>query len=201
MTGIVGSRRRMVLTGAFLLIGSLVLCSLSFAAEGGHGADRTGDLLDLLYRFINFALMVIILYVVLKKVNIKGLLAARSEELKTRMAELRAGKEEAEQKYQELEKRLKDFEQSRAGIMEQYKAEGLAEKNKLIAEAEERVKQILDQAEATIQREIESAKDRLRREMIGMAATNAEQILAKSVTERDQDRLVDEFIERLGKGH
>jgi len=201
MIGNVGSRRRMVLAGVVLMIGSLILCSLSFAAETGHGADRTGDLLDLLYRFINFALMVIILYVVLKKVNIKALLASRSEELKTRLAELRTGKEEAERKYKDLEKRLREFEQSREGIIEQFRAEGLAEKNRLIAEAEERVKQIFDQAETAVQREIESAKDRLRREMIGLAAENAEKILATAVTDPDQDRLVDEFIERLGKGH
>jgi F-type H+-transporting ATPase subunit b len=145
--------------------------------------------------------MVIILYVVLKKVNIKALLASRSEELKTRMAELRTGKEEAERKYKDLEKRIREFEQSRQGIIEQFRAEGLAEKNRLIAEAEEWVKQILDQAETTVAREIESAKDSLRREMIGLAAANAEKILAKEVTDRDQDRLVDEFIERLGERH
>lgn len=200
MIGDGGGRGRILGIGAVLLIGTLIFCDLSFAAEGAH-ADRTGDLLDLLYRFINFALLVIILFVVLKKANIKGLLASRAEELKKRLAELGKGKEEAERKYRELEKRIRDFEQSRQGIIDQFRAEGLAEKNRLIAEAEERVKQILEQAETAIQGEIESAKNRLRRDMIGLAAENAEKILSKEITDNDQDRLVSEFIERLGKGH
>jgi F-type H+-transporting ATPase subunit b len=199
MTGNSG-RGRVLWTGAVLLVGTLVFCGFAFGAEAAHG-DRSGDLLDLLYRFINFALLVIILVVVLKKANIKGLLASRSEDLKRRLAELRTGKEEAERRYRELEKRIREFEQSRQGIIDQFRAEGLAEKNRLIAEAEERVRQILEQAETAIQREIESAKNRLRRDMIGLAAENAERILSKEITDKDQDLLVDEFIERLGKGH
>jgi F-type H+-transporting ATPase subunit b len=196
----VGRRGRILWMGAVLFMGTLIFCGLSLAAEGAHG-DRSGDLMDLLYRFINFALLVIILFVVLKKANIKGLLASRTEELKKRLAELRAGKEEAERKYRELEKRIREFEQSRQGIIDQFRAEGLAEKNRLIAEAEERAKQILEQAEATVRREVESAKNRLRRDMIGLAAENAEKILCKEINDDDQERLVNEFIERLGKGH
>jgi F-type H+-transporting ATPase subunit b len=200
MIGNVGAKGRTLWIWAILFIGTLVFYGFAFAAEGAHG-DRTGDLLDLLYRFINFALLVIILFVVLKKANIKGVLASRSEELKKRLTELRAEKEESEGKYKELEKRIREFEQSRQGIVDQFKAEGLAEKNRLIAEAEERVKQILDQAQTAIQTEIESAKNRLRKDMIGLAAENAEKILSKEITDNDQERLVNEFIERVGKGH
>ena len=167
----------------------------------GAGADRSGDLLDLLYRFINFALLVIILWVVLKKANIRGLFAARGEEIEKRLEALKTGKEEAERKYRDLEKQIREFEQSKKGILDQFRAEGLAEKQRIISEAEARVKQILDQAQSTMVREVESAKDRLRQELLGLAAQKAEEILSKGMTEQDQDRLVDEFIERVGKTH
>ena len=111
------------------------------------------------------------------------------------------GKEEAERKYRDLEKQIREFEQSKKGILEQFRAEGLAEKQRIIAEAEARVKQILEQAQSTMAREVESAKDRLRQELLGLAAQKAEEILAKGMTAQDQDRLVDEFIERVGKTH
>lgn len=178
----------------------MIFSALAFGASGA-GGDRSGDLLDLLYRFINFALLVIILVVVLKKVNIKGLLASRGEELKRKMDDLQTRKEEADRKYRELERRVREFEASRQGIIDQFRAEGLAEKNRLISEAEQRVKQILLQAESAIQREMETAKSRLKQDMIAVATQNAEKILSKEITDNDQERLVNDFIERLGKTH
>lgn len=191
--------KKTVAPGVFLAAHFLFAGGVALAA--GAGADRSGDLLDLLYRFINFALLVIILWVVLKKANIKGLFAARGEEIEKRLEALKTGKEEAERKYRDLEKQVREFEQSKKGILDQFRAEGLAEKQRIIAEAEARVKQILDQAQSTMVREVESAKDRLRQELLGLAAQKAEGILAKGMTEQDQDRLVDEFIERVGKTH
>jgi F-type H+-transporting ATPase subunit b len=199
MRGLGKVMKRAVALGMALAVQFFLEGGVALAAGGG--ADRSGDLLDLLYRFINFALLVIILWVVLKKANIKSLFAARGEEIEKRLEALKKAKEEAERKYGDLEKQIREFEQSKQGILEQFRAEGLAEKRKIIAEAEGRVKQILEQAQATMAREVESAKDRLRQELIGMAAQKAEELLEKKMTEQDQDRLVDEFIERVGKTH
>ncbi len=199
MSGCAG-RKIAAIGGVLFALGGFC-CSLSFAAGGHEGGSSSADLLDLLYRFINFALLVIILYVVLRKVNIKGLLAARGEDLKRKMEELRARKEEAERKYRELEGRIREFDASRQGIIDQFRAEGLAEKNRLISEAEERVKQILLQAESAIQRETETAKNRLKQDMIAVAAQSAETIISEKITDKDQERLVNEFMERLGKPH
>jgi len=199
MSGCAG--RKIASVEAILLALGFIFCSLSFAAGGAEGGSSSADLLDLLYRFINFALLVIILFVVLRKVNIKGLLAARGEDLKRKMEELRARKEEAERKCRELEGRIREFEASKRGVIDQFREEGLAEKNRLISEAEERVKQILLQAESAIQREMETAKNRLKQDMIAVAAQSAETILSEKITDKDQERLVDEFMERLGKPH
>ena len=201
MRGFRKMMKRVVALGMAFEAHSLFFLGAALAAGGHGGADRSGDLLDLLYRFINFALLVIILYVVLKKANIKGLFAARGEEIEKRLEALKQGKEEAEKKYRDLEQQIREFEKSRQGIVDQFRAEGLAEKQRIIAEAEARVTQILEQAQATMVREVESAKERLKQELLGLAAQQAEEILERQMTEKDQDRLVDEFIERVGKTH
>jgi F-type H+-transporting ATPase subunit b len=193
--------KRASCVGVLSLIFCALLCGVAFAAGGHGGPDRSGDLLDLLYRFINFALLIIILFWALRKAGIKGFFTARSEEIRQKLDDLRRGKEEAEKKYQDLEKRLREFEGNRQGIIEQFKAEGLAEKEKILAEAKERMKQIIQQAEMTIQREMESARERLKQEVVNLAAQKAQGILAREMTDKDQDRLVEEFIERLGKIH
>ncbi len=195
-------------TGNWLVLvaAALVVCVLLVGVAAGSGGevpghDRSGDLKDLLYRFINFALMVVILFVILRKVGIKQFFVSRSEAIKRKLDELKNAKEEAEKKYRVLEQKLEEWETKRKNLIEQFKAEGLAEKERIIAEAEKRAKQILDQAEATIQQEMKGASERLKAEVVALATQRAESIIARQITERDQDKLVDDFIERVGKGH
>ena len=192
-------KRRLFAAGSFA-VGSVLLSSMALAAGGG-GADRSGDLLDLLYRFINFALLVIILFVVLKKVPIKEFFSSRIEGIKKELEDLKKQKETAERKARDLESKLNAFAGERGEILAQYRADGLAEKERILAEAKERAKQILGQAEVSIQYEMQTAKEKLKQEVVALAAQRAEEIIAREMTDKDQDRLVNEFIEELGKTH
>jgi len=176
-------------------------------SEGGehgvaHGAHDSGKKLeDLVYRAINFALLVIILFVVVRKTSIKDFFANRREEIKNGFEELNKKKELAEKRFKELEQKLKEFESSKKEIIEQYKAEGAVEKEKIIAEAKKRASQILEQADLTIQREIQAAGDKLKQEILDNAAKKAQEIITKEMKESDQDHLVDEFIKSVEKLH
>jgi len=179
--------------------------SSSGAPEGdvgeGHGADRSADLRDLLYRFINFALLVIILIWALKKADIKSLFSKRIEDIREKLESMKRDRKEAEEKFQDIEKKLKAFEKERDEILARYKKEGEEEKKKIIAEANLRVQQIIEQAERTIQQEMQAARDRLKQEVVTLASQKAGEILAREMTDEDQDRLVEDFIERVGKIH
>ena len=123
------------------------------------------------------------------------------EEEEARRIAAQKEKEEAESRCQDVEKQLKDFEEKRRAIIDQFRKEGLAEKEKIIAEAKERVTQIIEQSELTIQQEIQAARDRLKHEVVDLAAQKAREIIEKEIDEKDQDNLVNEFIERVGKIH
>jgi F-type H+-transporting ATPase subunit b len=194
------SNRKRVLFAAGCLASAGVLFS-SFALAAGGGADRSGDLLDLLYRFINFGLLVIILIIVLRKVPVKEYFSSRIEGIKKELEDLKKQREAAEQKARDLETKLKAFEEERKEILAQYKADGLAEKERILAEAGVRAKQILRQAEVSIQFEMQTAKEKLKQEVVALAAQRAEEIIAREMTDKDQDRLVNEFIDKLGKTH
>ncbi len=198
-----GRKGKSALTVVCTLIGLLLLCGLAYASGGGEegGAHDSGRTLDLLYRFINFALLVIILVVVVKKAKIGGFFSSRIEEIKKKFDELNTEKDTSEGRFQELEKKLKEFEVQKQEIIEQFKADGAAEKEKIIAEAKERANQILIQADLTIEREIQAARDRLRQEVVEVAAQKAQEIIEKQIKDDDQDHLVNEFIERVEKLH
>ena len=114
---------------------------------------------------------------------------------------LKEEKEDSENRYRDMEKKLKDFEDVRKEIIEQFKKEGLAEKEKIIAGANERAKQIIEQLEMTIQQEMQSTREKLRLEVLDQASRRAREIIEKKLTDDDQDQLVNEFLERVGKIH
>jgi F-type H+-transporting ATPase subunit b len=167
----------------------------------GHDADRAADLMDLLGRFVNFTVLVVVLVVVVKKFRVKDMLTARIDEIRQRLDDLKREKEETESKYQEAERKLREFEAEKQDIIKQFKKEGEAEREKIIAEAQKRSAQILKQAELTIQQEMQSAKKRLREGVVELTAQRAGEIMAKEMTDKDQDRLVNEFIKKVGELH
>lgn len=168
-------------------------------AHGGH--DDSGRIRDLFYRFINFALLVVILFLALRKAPIKSFFSARREEIKKRLDDLSKEKEEAEQRLRQLEGELSELENRKTKIIKEFEAEGLAEKERIIAEATQRSKQILEQTELIIQREIQTAKDRIRQDVVEMAAQKAQELIASEIKDSDQDHLVQEFLEKVEKLH
>jgi F-type H+-transporting ATPase subunit b len=63
------------------------------------------------------------------------------------------------------------------------------------------VNQIIEEAEASIRQEMQAARERLKAEVAALTTRKAEEIILGEMTERDQDKLVNDFIERVGKGH
>lgn len=199
MISLKGRKGKSALIVVCILIGLVLLCGLAYASGGG--AHDNGKVFDLLKRTINFALLVIILVVVVKKARLGDFFSNRIDEIKKKFDELNAEKDTSEGRFQELEKKLKEFEVKKQEIIEQFKADGAAEKEKIVAEAKERANQILIQADLTIEREIKSARDRLRQEVVDIAAQKAQEIIEREIKDCDQDHLVNEFIERVEKLH
>jgi F-type H+-transporting ATPase subunit b len=200
MIGFTGNRSRSALVVVCVMTVMLFSCGLALAS-GGEGAHDDGQMKDLLYRFINFALLVIILVVVIRKTTIKDFFAARRSEIEEKFRQLKAEKESAAKRHADLERKLKDFEKEKAQILAQFKAEGAAEKEKIIAEAKERAAQIMAQAEMTIQREMDAARDRLKQEIVEASADRARDLIARNMRDADQDHLVTEFIDKVEKLH
>ncbi|MBN2059301.1 MAG: ATP synthase F0 subunit B [Deltaproteobacteria bacterium] len=208
-------RKRIFLVSVFIFLFFSIFCAATYSSEtthspvestvneenSGHPVDRSGDLRDLLYRFINFALMVIILFLVVRRTSLRDFFKNRSDDIRKKLETLEREKEEAETRYRDMEKQLRDFEDIKQEIIGQYRNEGLAEKEKIIAEAKHKIEDIIKQSELTIQQEIQSAKSRLRWEVMEVAAQKAGEILSREITEGDQDKLINEFIEGLGKIH
>ena len=170
-----------------------------FAATDGH-ADSGAVFKDFIYRCINFALMVgLLAYFVTKPIR-KGLKNRKDEIAKT-LAEAEAAMAAAEVKHQEYSEKLAKATEEIEGIAAAMRREGELERDKIIAAATDMAGKIAQEAEAKASSVIARAKVELREEASRLAVELAENLLKKEVSEADQKRLVDEYMQKVGDLH
>jgi len=162
-----------------------------WAAEGGASKWP-----DFWYRVLNFVLMAGILVFVARK-PIREFFAKRTQTIANTLTELEAKKKEAEKTYQAYKQKLVELDKETTRILEEYRAQGEAEKAKIIAAAEKSAAEIRAQADRAIQQEIASATLALKREVAELSVAAAEKVLKERIGKEDQQRLVKDFTTKV----
>ncbi len=166
------------------------------AEEGAHGGVSAAKVWDLVFRTTNFLALVIILVVALRK-PLRQFFGNRREEIAKTLSDLERKKAESEEQYLKLERKLNELDAEREAIIAEYLEEGEKEKAKIIANAQEIAAQIQQQAEIAIKQEVQKTKAELRREIADMAAAQAEEVIKKNIDAQDQERLVEEYLDKV----
>ena len=167
------------------------------AHGGAHGSVTPEKLKDLLWRTLNFIGLVIILVKFTSKPIANGL-RSRRESIKEQFEELEARKAEAAQFYKDYESKLSGIDDEVQKIIEGAVAQAEAEKERIIADAHRAAGDIKRQAEMAVQHELAAAQKRLRVEVADQAAAMAEELIRKNLQPADQDKLVAEYLDRVG---
>ena len=155
------------------------------------------EIWDLVWRTLNFAVLFIILFVVLRK-PASQFFANRRETIAQTLEDFEKKEDPRPRlRMKELEATLADLTQEREKIMADYVRDGEAEKEKIVAHAHEMAERIKKQAEVTISNEIEAAKNDLMSEIAGMSAAMAEDLIRKNINSQDQERLVEEYLSKV----
>ncbi|MBU2549077.1 MAG: F0F1 ATP synthase subunit B [Proteobacteria bacterium] len=166
------------------------------AEEPEHGSFTSAKLWNLLYRALNFLALAILLTLVLRK-PLAQFLSDRRRNIAETLDDLERKKVEAAERFKQIEAKLNALEGERDKIMGEYMAEGEEEKRKIIAHANQMAERIKQQAEMSISQEIKKAKDELTREIAEMSAAMAEDMIRKNINDKDQQRLVEEYLEKV----
>jgi F-type H+-transporting ATPase subunit b len=178
----------------------LGLAAAGFAQEGGeaaHHVDTAAQMKDFMWRWIDFAALVVIIVWAVKKADVKGSLAARRTGIEKTLKEAVEAKEAAEKKFAEYSRRLEQANQEIEVISANMKKEGELEKERIIAEANDAAKRIKAQAEAAAEQEVLKARSELRAEAAKLAVEIAEQKITKNIAKGDQNKLVGEYISKV----
>jgi F-type H+-transporting ATPase subunit b len=140
--------------------------------------------------------LLIALIVLLRK-PISQALGARIKGIKDQLEELQAQKREAEAELARYNERLAMLDQESDKIMQDYIKQGEAAKAKIIEEAQSNAAKLQEQAKRNIEHEINQTKKALQAEVLAKALQQAEAQIKASISAEDQDRLVDEYLEKV----
>jgi len=195
-------RRRGLLLAMSMLV--LLWGGLAFASSGGnaHEGDAHGEVKAKgwvatdTYRVLNFAVLAGALVFLLRK-PLSQALDSRIKGIRAQLEDLEAKKAEAEKVLSEYNAKIARLSQESEGIVAEYVRQGNEAKVRILKEAELSAYKLEEQARRNIENEFEVAKLRLQQDIFEKAMIKAEEIIKKNITADDQNRLVDEYLDKV----
>lgn len=193
--------KKKLLTVLILFAAALLVCNIgaAFASSGedGHGeAAPKGWVATDTYRVMNFSVLFIALFLLLKK-PVSNALNARIIGIKEQLEDLEAKKAEAEKQLSEYNERLSLLDKEAEGLIAEYIKQGEEAKVRIIEAAESTAEKLEEQAKRHIEHEFDQAREELQAEIMQKALVKAEEIITTKISDEDQDRLVDEYLEKV----
>ncbi|HRT63153.1 MAG TPA: F0F1 ATP synthase subunit B [Syntrophales bacterium] len=192
--------RRFFFSALPAVLGTLFLAAVAFCASAEGEVDHKAQLLDFAWRLLNFAVLLFILYKIAWK-RLVNFFRNRREDIKASLAEAEERKQEAESRFKEYEVKLAKATEDIEGISEMIKAQGLTEKQKLIADAEKAAEKMKEDAKARMDQELKKAHAQLRTEAVELSIRVAEDILKRNISKEDHEQMVKEYMDRMVKGN
>lgn len=178
----------------------LALPLVAFAAgQGEHGGDEHApgiDLTKLLFQFANFGVLLFILIKFGGKA-VNGTLKARHQKMK---ADLEASTRALSEARARLKQQQAAFESLEIQVQElrgKLKEDAANQKALLIAAAEEKARKIQDETKFLMEQQVKQAERSFKSQVAAATVKIAAELVAKSVNQGDQSRLVDNFVEDI----
>ena len=178
--------------------GTLVTAALiGFLAAGSRPAfAAAGWLATDTFRVMNFVVLFVGLFFLLRK-PLKNALNARIKGIRDQLQDLESRKQTAEKELARYNEQLALLNEESKKIVDEYIKQGEAAQAKIIAEAESAAEKLHEQARRNIEHEFKQAEAALKEEVLEKALQRAEDIIKSKVSTEDQERLVDDYLEKV----
>jgi F-type H+-transporting ATPase subunit b len=189
----------MIKKGSILLVimTMLFLCFTGIsAAASEHEAESKGWAATDTYKVMNFGVLAIGLFLLLKK-PVSQALNSRIKGIKDQLDELEEKKMAAEKQLAEYNEKFSSLEQEAEKLIEDYIRQGNEAKARIIEEAKQAAEKLEEQARRNIEHEFKRAKLELQQEVVEKALKKSEEIIKSKITDKDQEKLVDEYLDKV----
>ncbi len=168
--------------------------AVAYASGGGESAE--GSMSNLWWRILNFTVLAAVLYKLSAKA-VRNFFAGGRESIKASLEEAVTAKEEAEKRLKEHSDRLDKATAEIQDIADMIKAQGLAEKEKIIEEAKRTAEKIKQDSKSGMDQEFKRVLNQLRMEATELSVNMAEEILKKNIEKKDHENMVNDFLDRM----
>jgi F-type H+-transporting ATPase subunit b len=178
----------------FLLLLLLPMAAMA-AGDGGEAATSRWLATDT-YKLMNFTVLLVVLIYLLKK-PISQALNNRIDGIREQLEELESRKSAAAQELATYADKLSALEAEAQQIVEDYVKQGEAAKARILEEAETTAEKLEEQAKKNIAHEFKQARAQLQEEIVDKAMAKAEAMIKDAVSADDQNKLVEEYLEKV----
>jgi F-type H+-transporting ATPase subunit b len=175
-----------------------MFAATAFAEEAGHeGHEEITFLGDWLPRLVNFAIIAAIVIYFGRK-PVRDFFKNRSAEIAKAMQESKEARERAEAALAEMERKIKELEAETARMVADAKERGEKDRQALIDEGKKVAQDVQVQVKQGIDIEVQKAKAALAVEASLLSIDLAEGRIKKTISSQDQERIVKEYITKVG---
>lgn len=143
--------------------------------------------------FILFAALSYLLFEPAKK-----LLKNRQDKIRNDIESAKQDKEDAAKLKEEYDNKIKSVEKEAEAILSASRKKALKREEEITGEAKEEAGRILTRANQEIAMEQSKVKDEMRKEIIAVATLMASKIVEVSISEEQQNALLDETLKEMG---
>lgn len=177
------------------------ISTVILAADGETYSRLFGLDAQLLMDACITALAVFVLFLFLSKLLFnpaRELLQKRQSKITEDLETAEKAKEDSIQIKKEYEEKLKGVHKEAEGILSDTRKKALLQEKEIVEEAKEEAHRIRVRADKDIELEKNKVKDEVKQEMIAIASAMAGKIVATSISEQQQDALIDETLKEMG---
>ncbi len=182
--------KKLSLGPAFVFLSFLLFASYAFAGEEAGNWRATYDIIMM---WVNFGILA---FVIIKfgKEPVMNFLKSQKDEVAFTINEIEDEKKKVEAEIAKVKQKLADRDVYFKELKKRTIKRGELEKQKIIDEANEQTRIMMEMAAKKIEYHIISAKKKFRDELIDMAIDLAAKKLPKEITEEDNQRMVEHYI-------
>jgi F-type H+-transporting ATPase subunit b len=187
------SVKKIILFCGYIILGLIGLHLLGHEAIAADNTDGWRSVFDLVMRWLNFAILAFLL-IKFSRTPIKNFFQSRTKELTKQIETLENEKNDALGKVNENLKMLEESNVRFVTLKERIIAQGQKNKQKIIEDAHQESKILLESAKKKIENQIVMAHDALKVELIDSAINIAMERLPKEMTAEDNQKWIDNFL-------
>ena len=174
----------------------LSLFSTTVYASAGESADS--QIMDFIWKTVNFLILVAIIYKFAKK-PVANALSSRAKSAKQLIDEAREAEKKASSNLIEMKSKIAGLEKEALEMVETAKKDAEAEKKRIIEEGKQEIQRMTKQANFALQQEHRKIEDELKNWIAEESVKLAKERLKEEMNQNHQKNLVGSYMDQLKK--